>query len=139
MNSFHVPVDISYTYTRAEVTEDNPVSGLREGDRLKDVPENQFSVRSGLEHVSGWNNYVIAKYIDEMCVVAGCESNASAFDKTESLLVVDFVSRYQLRPQTEVFMKVANVFDEQKIVSRLPDGARPNEPQTVSLGMKHMF
>lgn len=136
---FLIPVDLAYTYTNAEISQDNAASGLSEGDQLKDVPENMLSLRVGLEHPSGWNNYAVVKYIDEMCVVAGCNNSGSRFDETESLTVVDFISQYPLGRDTDVFLRVENLFDEQKIVSRLPDGARPNQPQTFSVGLRHRF
>jgi Fe(3+) dicitrate transport protein len=136
---FDIPVDVTYTYTEGEISEDNATSGLNEGDRLRDIPENQFSLRGGLEHASGWDNYAIVKYIDEMCVSTGCNRTATGLDETESLTVVDFVSRYPLRRETTAFLRIENVFDEQRIISRLPDGARPNKPMTVSVGLTHEF
>jgi len=138
-NGFNVPLNIAYTHTQAEISSDNVTNGLVDGDQLKDVPENTFSARIGLEHSSGWNNYAVAKYIDEMCVEVGCNRSSSAFDKTESLFVVDYISRYSLDKNAEVFFKVENLFDEQKIVARSPDGARPNKPRSVMLGMKVGF
>jgi len=44
-----------------------------------------------------------------------------------------------LAKDVNVFVKAENVFDEQKIVSRSPDGARPNKPFTMSVGMKYSF
>jgi Fe(3+) dicitrate transport protein len=38
-----------------------------------------------------------------------------------------------------VFLKVENLFDERDIVSRQPDGARPNKPRTASLGVEYRF
>lgn len=134
-DGFNVPLNIAYTHTQAEISSDNATNGLVEGDQLKDVPENTFSARIGVEHNSGWNNYAVAKYIDEMCVEVGCNRSNSAFDKTESLFVVDYISRYNLHNNAEVFFKVENLFDEQKIVARSPDGARPNKPRSVMLGM----
>ena len=40
---------------------------------------------------------------------------------------------------TGKFMKVENLFDEQAIVSRQPDGARPNKPRTASVGVEYRF
>lgn len=136
---FEVPVDVTYTYTDAEVSSDNPVSGLRDGDRLKDVPRNTFSARVGLNHPNGWDNSLTIKYIDSMCDVAGCNRTADAFNETESLTVVDLASRYPLGANTDVFVRVENLFDTQRIVSRSPDGARPNKPQTLSVGLRHYF
>ena len=38
-----------------------------------------------------------------------------------------------------VFLKVENLFDEEAIVSRQPDGARPNKPRTASVGVEWTF
>jgi len=136
---FRIPVDVTYTYTEAEISKDKPSVGLVDGDQLRDIPENQFSLRGGLEHASGWDNYAIVKYIDEMCASNGCNNTATNLDETESLTVVDFVSRYPLRKETNAFLRIENVFDEQRIVSRVPNGARPNKPLTVSVGLTHEF
>lgn len=136
---FDIPVNATYTYTEGEISRDNATSGLNEGDQLRDIPENQFSLRTGLEHVSGWDNYAIVKFTDEMCVSTGCNKTGTNLDETESLTVVDFVSRYPLRRETNAYLRIENVFDEQRIVSRLPDGARPNKPMTVSVGLTHEF
>ena len=133
-DSFKLPVALSYTYTQAENTADNSVSGAQDGDRLKDVPENIASLRLGLEQGT-WNNYLVAKYIDEMCVTNGCNRSGNTLEKTEDLFVVDLISRYALNDTTETFIKFENLFDTQKIVSRTPDGARPNKPLTFTVGM----
>lgn len=133
--NFNVPLNIAYTYTQAEISSDNPANGLLDGDTLKDVPENTFSARVGVEHSSGWNNYAVAKYVDEMCVSVGCNRSTSAQAKTDAVFVVDYISRYSLDKNAEVFFKVENLFDKQEIVSRSPDGARPNKPRSVMLGM----
>jgi len=134
-DEFNVPLSIAYTFTQAEISSDNPTNGLLDGDLLKDVPENTFSTRLGVEHSSGWNNYAVAKYVDEMCVAVGCNRSASPQAKTNALFVVDYISRYSLDKNANVYFKVENLFDEQKIVARSPDGARPNKPRSVMLGM----
>lgn len=134
-----VPVDATYTYTEAEISEDNAASGFSDGDRLASIPENIFSLRVGVETGFGWDNYAIVKYIDEMCVDVGCNRNNSAFASTEDLLVLDYVSRYAVTEDATVFLKVENLLDEQAIVSRQPDGARPNKPRTASVGVQWQF
>lgn len=136
---FNVPLSIAYTYTQAEISGDNPTNGLLDGDQLKDVPESTFSARLGVEHSSGWNNYAVAKYVDEMCVAVGCNRSSSPQAKTDALFVVDYISRYRLNKNAEVYFKAENLLDEQKIVARTPDGARPNKPRSVMLGMKVGF
>lgn len=134
-----VPVDMTYTYTNAEISDDNPASGFSEGDTLASVPKNVFSLRVGVETAFGWNNYAVAKYVDEMCVDVGCNKSARPFASTEDLLVLDYISRYAVTEDAMVFLKVENLLDEQAIVSRQPDGARPNKPRTASVGVQWQF
>lgn len=139
LGQYTMPVDLTYTYTEGEISADNPVSGLNDGDALNDIPKNTFSLRVTLDNNEGWVNYVVAKYIDDMCVSVGCNRNTSRFDRTESLFVTDLVSRYEFNPNTAVYFKIENLFDQQKIVARSPHGARPNKPQTASLGVEYTF
>ncbi|KGE04533.1 TonB-dependent receptor family protein [Pseudohaliea rubra] len=134
-----VPVDVMYTYTQAKSTGDNTASGVLDGDRLASIPENVFSLRAGLESPVGWDNYAVIKYIDEMCVDIGCNRAANAFATTEDLWVVDVISRYALSDDAVVFLKMENLLDDQAIVSRQPDGARPNKPRTASIGVQWAF
>lgn len=136
---FTIPLDIAYTYTKAEISADSSDLGIFDGDTLAAVPENTFSLRAGLESDMGWDNYAVLKYIDKMCVDVGCNRGGSAFDRTEDLLVMDVVSRYAIRDDAVLFLKVENLFDEQAIVSRQPDGARPNKPRTASVGVQWNF
>ncbi len=137
--NIQAPLDIAYTYTDARVSEDNLVQGFADGDQLASVPGNALSIRLGLETAIGWNNYLVMKYIDEMCVSIGCNQDGDAFNRTDDLWVTDLVSRYAVDERTTVFAKIENVFDEQAIVSREPDGARPNKPFTASLGVQYTF
>ncbi len=137
---FTIPVDLTYTYTDAEATQNSiDNTTVLDGDALKDVPEHVASLRIGLEHGSGWNNYAVAKYVSEMCVEAGCDRTNDPYGETDSLLVVDYISRYTINDAATVFLKVENLFDEQEIVSRLPDGARPNKSRTASVGVTYQF
>ena len=58
----------------------------------------------------GWNNYVVAKYIDEMCMSVGCEGG-DARDQSEDLFVMDFISRYAVNDSAAVYLKVENLAD----------------------------
>ncbi len=133
------PINLMYTFTDAKVSENNLTEGFEDGDSLASVPEQTFSLRAGVETGFGWDNYIVARYIDEMCVSVGCNRNGDAFDRTEDLFVLDFISRYRLTAGGIVYAKVENLLDEQAIVSRTPDGARPNKPLTASVGLQWTF
>ena len=139
LGSFQVPVNLMYTYTDAKISKNNPDKGISDGDQLASVPENTFSLRLGLEAANGWNNYAVAKYIDEMCMDVGCNNDGTKFDRSEDLFVVDYISRYAFTNDAVVFFKVENIFDEQAVVSRQPDGARPNKSRTASIGVEWSF
>ena len=134
-----LPVDLMYTYTDATASEDNPEQGIEDGDLLAVIPENTFSLRLGLEAPNGWNNYAVVKYTDEMCMDIGCNNGGTRYDRSEDLLVVDYISRYAFSEAAVVFLKVENVFDEESIVSCQPDGARPNKPRTAAVGVEWSF
>ncbi len=138
MGSFTFPVELMYTYTDATISKDNPTNGFEDGDKLAAIPENSFSARIGVESAIGWNNYAVVKYTDDMCMSVGCNNSGDTYDRSQDLLVVDYISRYALQ-QATLFLKVENVFDEVAIVSRLPDGARPNKPRTASVGVEWSF
>ncbi len=139
LGGWTIPVDLSYTYTQAEISADNALSGVVDGDTLKDVPEQVVSLRIGLENSSGWRNYLTAKYVDETCVAVGCNRADNPLGRTDSLFVIDAVTRYRLNEVAEVFLKLENLLDEQNIVSRDPDGARPNKPLSAAVGLKLSF
>ena len=52
---------------------------------------------------------------------------------------MDYISRYAFNDSALVFLKVENLFDERAIVSRQPDGARPNKPRTAMVGVEWTF
>lgn len=136
LGGLRVPLHVTYTRSNAEISKDNPVTGVADGDSLADIPENLLSVRLGLESGLGWDNHLIAKYMDGTCVNIGCNRATDPFGKTESLFVTDFISRYALNERTTVFMKLENVFDEQALIARTPHGARPNKPRGAYIGIE---
>jgi Fe(3+) dicitrate transport protein len=139
LGSYSMPIDFSYTYSNAEISKDNAVVGVFDGDELAGVPTNMASLRVALDSGDKWYHYAVAKYIDETCVSLGCNNSDDAFGKTDSLFVMDIVSRYQLNSQTTLYVKVENLLDKQEIIARTPQGARPNKPQTASVGVEYSF
>jgi Fe(3+) dicitrate transport protein len=138
LGGFTVPVDLMYTYTDATISKDNENEDFQDGDKLASIPENTFSLRLGLVAANSWVNYVVAKYMDKMCMNVGCEGGAE-LDESEDLLVLDYISRYNVSDNGAVYLKVENLLDEHAIVSRQPDGARPNKPRTASVGLEWKF
>lgn|GEM_PF-4860113 len=80
-------------------------------------------------------------YIDEMCHDNTCDRAGvdDTFLSTDRLLVFDLASHYSLSKSTNLYLKVDNLFDAEKIVARSPDGAPPNKPRTAMVGLKFAF
>ena len=133
------PIDISYTYTDAQISEDNAASGVESGDLLADVPEHAWSIRAGVESSAAWSAYAVTRYIDDMCVSVGCNRSDSAYRETESLLVTDFLGHFDWSDALRLSLKLENAFDARSIVSRAPEGARPNRPRAASVGVEYRF
>lgn len=133
------PVSMSYTYSRAEASRDDEVSGVRNGDTLASIPEHTLSVRLGAQVGERWDSYVVLKYADTMCVKIGCNRDASSFAETDDFWIVDVGTRYQIASDVTAFVKLENALNERAIVSRQPDGARPNKPMTALIGVEWLF
>ncbi|QKK02192.1 MAG: TonB-dependent receptor [Pseudomonadota bacterium] len=138
-DTLRIPLHFNYTWTQAEISDDNPVTGVIDGDDLADIPENLFSMRLAFEHASGWDNHFIAKYMGSTCVQVGCNRGDNPFSSTESLFTMDWISRYAISQSASLFVKVDNIFDRQVIIARSPHGARPNKPRTAMLGIDYSF
>jgi Fe(3+) dicitrate transport protein len=136
IGSMTLPIDIAYTFTKAEVSKDNITEGLFDGDKLAHIPDHTLSLRAGIETAMGWDNYVSVKYIDETCNAIGC---AGTFKDTDAFVSADLFSHYALNDSVTVFLKVENVLDKRAIVSRSPDGARPNKGRMASVGFSMDF
>ena len=133
------PLSLAYTHSKAEARGDEGARDVLSGDTLASVPDNTLSLRLGAQVGSRWDSYAVVKYVDDMCVEIGCNREASQFAQTESFFVVDVGTRYAVTDGISAFVKIENAFDKRAIVSRQPDGARPNKPLTAMLGVEWVF
>ena len=139
--NYSIPLSFTYTYTDAETSADSDDGSNLSGDRLMDIPQQQWAAALGLVAVSGWDMYLNASYTDATCIDNTCERAGvdNTFRQTDDLLVFDLSASYPINGSARVYGKVDNVFDEREIVSRKPDGARGNKPRTLYVGIKIDF
>ncbi|MDY0207807.1 MAG: TonB-dependent receptor [Pseudomonas sp.] len=133
------PVRAAYTYTDAKFTK-NPAgkTGMK-GGKMAYIPENQLYVSAGVVG-NKWDAYLNARFTDQSCTVDACDKKPSnTFLKTDSIWVLDLATHYQLNDQVQAYFKLDNLLDDQKIISRSPDGARGNKPRTALVGLKVDF
>jgi len=115
-------------------------SRLWQGNGLTAPVRLAYTYTDGVERPAQWGAYLTTTYVDEVCVDNTCDrSNGPAFRSTDDYLVVDLAASYYLRSNVEVYAKVDNLFDDQEIVARSPDGARPNSPRTAYMGVRVGF
>ena len=139
---YDLPISLSYTYTKGEFdnafTSDFSMWGVVEaGDALPYLPENQLTLDIGIA-ANDWQVNLITRYISKMKEAAGDDVLLSDVS-TEALTVVDFAASYELGEMGNVYFKVDNVLDDQKIVSHRPYGARPSKPRTAVIGYQYSF
>ena len=58
---------------------------------------------------------------------------------TPSITTIDLSTKYWINSNLEMQLIAENILDEQKIVSRRPFGARPNQPRTLRAGIHYSF
>ncbi len=138
-NNLSVPLRIAYTFTDGEYkgSSDLP-TGVQRGDVIEYTPENIASIQIGLESGDTWKSYASFNYIGDTYTsnTAGRPGVDSTYLTTQSLFTVDLNIARQLSPTSEVYLKINNAFDEQKIMHRGADGARGNAPRWVGVGLR---
>ncbi len=137
-----VPVSLVYTYSDSEFKNtfesSFPMWGdITAGDSVPYLPEHQFSINMGLT-AEQWDVNFIARYVGEMLEASGDNVTLSGVS-TEAYTVVDFSASYYLGQYGKVYLKADNILDNQEIVSRRPNGARPSKPQQLFVGYQYNF
>jgi Fe(3+) dicitrate transport protein len=135
------PVQISYTYTDAEITRNSDDGSVLKSDAYPYIPRNQLFLGLGVEGASGWSVNAAARYVSDMCIDFRCERTGvdNRFRKTDELFVLDLAASYWLTDFARLYARLDNVFDEQVIVSRSPAGARTNKPRSLVAGAAFNF
>lgn len=135
-----VPLRFAYTY--GEYTRDSDLAaGVRKGDAIEFAPKHMASLQVGWETTSGWRSYASLSYVSSFCVTNTCDraGTDTRFLKTQSLYLVGLSTSYQLTRDVQVYAKLDNLLDEQRITNRSPDGARGNMGRYVGTGLRITF
>lgn len=144
----HVPVYFSATYTKSELQKalssgggDDIFAGGRAGAELPYIPEWKLAAGIGYEN-DCWGVALDASYVSSAFgTAANLDSPMSSArqGEIESLLLFDLSGHYQVNENTRVLAGLANVFDEQRIVARVPHGPRANQGRTWYIGAEVEF
>lgn len=139
--AFTFPVKANATYTEAQfktqfdTTLPDWGSGtVNPGDPVPYIPEVQGNLTLGVQwkDLSGFLNY---NYLGKMA------DQAVALNReyVDSRWVLDFSSRYNISPKSQVYFKADNITGEEYGVSYRPQGLRPGKAQSFIVGLKYAF
>jgi Fe(3+) dicitrate transport protein len=160
---YSLPVHVGITLTNAEFdgTASSPdgesiFSGAHDGNEVPYIPD--FLLHAGVGYqVGNWALALDGSYVSESYAsgrnssspygyqtdgddkVVGDDKYDARFGKIDSYFVADLSIHYSVSENTKLFATARNVFDEEYVVSRLPQGARPGMPQQLLIGVESQF
>jgi Fe(3+) dicitrate transport protein len=150
---YSLPVHVGITLTNAEfdgnassADGESIFSGSHDGNEVPYVPD--FLLHAGIGYAKGNLRLALdGSYVSESN--ASGWNNSDSYDpegkynaqygKIDSYFVADLSAHYSLTENTTVFATARNVFDEEYVVGRLPQGARPGMPQQLLIGVESQF
>ena len=150
---YSLPVTFGITLTEAEFGSgassadgESIFSGAQSGNAVPYIPEVQFHVGVGLE-VGKYRIALDGTYVGDTNASgangSGPYNHSGAYDsrygEVPGYFIADLTVQYQLTDNTKVFATARNLFDEQYVVGRLPQGARPGMPQSFLAGIEAQF
>ena len=135
------PARVAYTYTDGQYTRDADVAGgVLRGDVLDYTPRNVASLQLGAQ-AERWNAWAALNYSDGACVTTTCGRSGvdDRFLRTQSLFTVDLAATLKVSSTLDLYARVENLLDEQRITHRGADGARANMGRYVGVGVRARF
>jgi Fe(3+) dicitrate transport protein len=152
-SDWRMPLRTAFTYTHSEISSSSPsadaesiFSGGSPGNQLPYVPEFTAAAGIGLEY-RGFGLYLDGTYTSEMYGTALNNSNQRDFEgnpdarygKTDDAILLDLSLQYRVNENVRLIAGISNVTGEEFIVSRLPYGARGNQPRSYYGGVEIRF
>lgn len=141
-DGFRIPLQVAYTYTGGEYTSAADLgTGVRKGDVLDNTPKHIGRFQVGLDHDVGFDFNIAFNYQDGACATTTCGRTGvdTRFLKTQSLFTMDLSASYALTEAIDLYARVENLFDEQRITHRGADGARGNPGRYIGGGVRVNF
>ena len=150
---WRLPLRASATFTSAEATSDTTsanaesiFSGARAGNKLPYIPEWAASAGLGIER-GGFGLYLDGTYTGEMYGTASNGTNLrtpggspdARYGKTDDAIILDLSVQYQVNENVRLVAGISNITDGAFISSRLPFGARSNQPRNYFGGVEIRF
>ncbi len=146
---YNLPWSVTYTHTQSEFKQSfysdfNQWGFVTSGDAVPYLAENTFAASLGVS-AANWQVNAMLRYTSDMPEAAQQQATGDVRDvallgaRTDSATIVDVSASYYINGQSQVYVKVDNLLDDQSIISRRPYGARPGKPRQLMLGYKYQF
>lgn len=140
--SYSFPLSFVYTSTKSRFNDSfdsgfKPWGSVKEGDELPYLPEHRLRFDTGIVG-EDWDMNFAVSYRAAMRERAGQGNFLSDYYIPE-LTTFDLSANYFMSYNWQLQFAVDNVFNEQKVVSRRPFGARPNKPRSAMLTVKYRY
>ena len=150
---YSLPVTVGVTWTEAEFESgassadgESIFSGAKDGNSVPYIPEFQLHAGIGLG-IGKFRLALDGTYVDDSYASGfndvGPFNYAGKYDprygEVPSYFVADFSVHYAVTDNTNLFATARNIFDEEYVVGRLPQGARPGMPQQLLFGAETQF
>jgi Fe(3+) dicitrate transport protein len=137
-----VPLAANYTWTHGEFAESfssaDPIFGdVVKGDEMPYLPRHQWRASAAVDGEVG-ELHVAANYVSAMREVAGNERLSETL-AAQSLFTMDAGASLSAGQLFSLYFNVNNLFNQQRVMSHRPFGARPNAPRWVHAGIKAKF
>jgi Fe(3+) dicitrate transport protein len=140
---WRVPARLSWTWTPEAEFRNSfqssfaPWGNVLDGDEMPYVPENLGQLQLGLEQ-DRFEMFLNFVYQSETRTRAGRGSIPNE-EATDSFVVVDLGTAYRLNQNLSLVARVQNLFDNEYIASRSPNGARPGIDRWAMVGLRASF
>ncbi|MEO0336508.1 MAG: TonB-dependent receptor, partial [Pseudomonadota bacterium] len=141
LKGYHIPIQITNTYTQAEFSEDitsaNKIWGtgeIRAGDPLPYIPEWKTSASVGVK-TRKWSSFLTWNYQSRMFDQSVQEDR----QEVDAYSTFNFNGSYNWSERLSTNLKIQNITNERYIVSLRPFGARPGAPFWATAGLTYKY
>jgi Fe(3+) dicitrate transport protein len=144
-NSVTLPMHLGLTYTDATfgsgAASDDAASifaNAQPGNQVPYIPEWAMSAGIGLRGEK-WGVSFDMTYVSEMFTSADnvdAPTTDARFGMTDEALIFDLSAHYKVRENIRLLAGVSNLFDEEYISSRVPQGPRTGAPRQFHVGVE---
>ncbi|MCP5538400.1 MAG: TonB-dependent receptor [Akkermansiaceae bacterium] len=149
--AYRLPMYVSATWTQATLKQNLATDteniftdfqgGNEAGNDIPYIPEWKLAAGIGVD-MSSWGANLDATWTSSMYGTGGNHANpvtSSREGKVDEALVFDISAWYQINDNWKLIGGVANIFDEENIVSRLPEGPRNGRGRNIYAGFEVQF